>query len=238
MPTKKQIERLIKINNEYAEKKEKLVNKIIARYVVFLRKEWEKVTKEIIKNWYDSYDPYWYTRRRRSLYKIPHLEVDEDTGDYELSFDANRITGYHRVTRGKKGTVEGGKKYLFETTFVKGWHGGADSGPPDSSGRAHPPGGEPYWRRPYEIYNLWWPVPAARYERNINTDYSGVFEDLEFDYKIDPKDTKHSVRDEIVAEFYRRLKIIESDLVEDFRLEYKKLSNKQIEAWKKTLRIK
>lgn len=234
MELSKKEKQYLKALDRIEKKTKKLIEETAAWYVVELRRAFNAIAKKITWGWYKSYSPKEYKRYNYSLRKIPHMEINKKTGEWEISFSENRINGYHRVTSAKKkGTPEGGRKYLYELTFVKGWHGGADSGPPDKLGQPHPHVGLPYWRKPIPEYTQWGYL-ASRYDRKIGG--SIMFpEDEERDYQIDSANTSHSVRDEIMDEFHRQRMIIENLVINDFARRFEILKEEMDEAERKYL---
>lgn len=120
------------------------------------------VCDHVITQWYDSYNPIIYDREG-SLYKMYDVKVKDSK--LIVDIDGEGLSGLGR--------------YLYELTFVEGYHGGAKTGtsyyrsPQGTKLKAfsHPQPGIPYWKTPIpEFYR--WGRPALRsfspYNRIIN----------------------------------------------------------------------
>ena len=101
----------------------------------------------IVARWYasiylDSRDPHIY-QRQRSLYKA--YKIQSNGTNITVEYNSKYMDEYeHRVSN----------DYIFENSFVSGFHGGADKGP------GHPEPGRPYWKV-WGNYSVWG-RPATR----------------------------------------------------------------------------
>ncbi len=110
-----------------------------------LEKYAKKVFEQAIDRFYASYSPGFYPRTE-SLYDV--LEIKRGDNKMSIGFLPDEMES-------GEGTL--GSAGLYEQTFKRGWHGGADSA---SKGIPHPNPGTPYWRAPYGVYK-YWSRPAA-----------------------------------------------------------------------------
>lgn len=212
MTLKQYIKKIEDCKKEYL----KLCAEFQERYVKQIRVRFNKIQRESTKNWYGSYQPVSYKRFAYSLRNIPQIDIDTKTGKWEISFDSDRIKGFHRVTsgKGKKGSVKGGQEYMYETMFVGGWHGGATSGPPDKRGFSpfNTPGA--YWRYPKDSkYPYWFEYPATRFRR-LRDQSEPQLDASEYDV-IDLEqadETSCSVRDQILSRFEKSKRLLEADI--------------------------
>lgn len=102
----------------------------------------------IITKWYDSYSPIFYEPYRRgSLYKM--FKVELDGRNLIVDIDGEGLDGLSR--------------YLYELTFMEGYHGGAKNGTikiKNEKGDVikeipHPSPKVPYWKTPFPYYTNW-----------------------------------------------------------------------------------
>ena len=94
---------------------------------------------EAANQFYDSYDPKFYSRRG-TLYNILFVDTDGETFEAEFRED---------VMTYSNGGGGGDEDDLYDLVFRRGYHGGAETGP------NHPDDGTPYWRTPYKKYTRW-----------------------------------------------------------------------------------
>lgn len=141
----KQIRDAIKVCENCLKEYDRLLQYYTDKTVSDLKDEY----RSIISRWYasiytDSADPHIYNRQR-SLFKA--FRVQAKNGNIDVEYDSDFMNGYsHRVSN----------DYIFENSFVKGYHGGADNGP------EHPAPGIPYWKK-WRDYSSWG-RPATRSE--------------------------------------------------------------------------
>lgn len=105
----------------------------------------EKLTKNFVKTatenlnyiavsaidkFYEDYEPHSYDRTF-DLYNTYRIKVTED--EWNIDFDPSWMENWHRVD-------DEDPEYIFENSFIHGWHGGA------IAGMGHPNPGTPYWR--------------------------------------------------------------------------------------------
>ena len=104
------------------------------------------VCDNVITQWYDTYDPIVYDRRG-SLYKMYEIKIRNNK--LIVDIDGEKFSGLSR--------------YLYELTFVEGYHGGAKKGKTGIDGymEDHPSPGIPYWKTPIPQF-YFWGRPALR----------------------------------------------------------------------------
>lgn len=90
------------------------------------------IARSAIDKFYEDYEPNSYDRTF-DLYNTYKIKVTAD--DWTIDFDSDFMEGMHRVDNQDP-------EYIFENSFIRGWHGGA------ISGAGHPNPGTPYWRFP------------------------------------------------------------------------------------------
>ena len=148
--------------NKYAKRAEKKINTMV---------------RMNIYTWYRDYYPHIYNRKR-TLYHA--FNVSYSNGHLRVNFGPEDIYDVHRVS----------PEYIYQNSFVLGYHGGADKGP------NHPHPGEPWWRTPPPKYPNWSIYPAKQsespYEKSVGeiNDYmAGVKNSLtaEFANKVLPR---------------------------------------------------
>ena len=140
MPKQKtKIEQLIKLKKQWEEIAKKYTDKAV--------KDLNKIGRLEVWNWYRSYSPKTY-RRKKTLYY--GFKITENNGDITIHFGSEQMYKIHFVDKYDP-------TYIFENSFIGGFHGGAIDGPD------HPNPGVPYWRTPPPHYPFW-SVPAKRDE--------------------------------------------------------------------------
>lgn len=110
------------------DKNEKLTKKFIREATENLN----YISSSAIDKFYEDYIPNIY-ERTYDLYNTYKVTVTED--DWNIDFDPSFMKEWHRVD-------DQDPTYIFENSFIRGWHGGA------ISGEGHPNPGTPYWREP------------------------------------------------------------------------------------------
>lgn len=130
-----------------------------------LKHAFNQVKRRAVRAWYSSYQPKYYARKL-DLYKIPHFDIEGET--VSIEFDENNMTKWHRVSN----------QYIYENSFVKGYHGGADDfkakKPKPFYDAPHPDPGVPYWRRPQEAP---WPP------RQVSPDFDPALDPTPYKYR-------------------------------------------------------
>lgn len=136
----RELETVISVYNKQFDK----MIKVLDEYPIGLAERLDEIGKEVIADWYADYpDPVMYRRQRGmySAYKISTkgmaVNVEFDSAFMErFSYDVDT-------------------EYIFENSFMEGYHGGA------TSGEKHPNPGVPYWRKPIPYFR-YWGKPAVR----------------------------------------------------------------------------
>lgn len=171
--TQKELKRLFKEIEKTDQKFNKLAQETIRKAVIKVKQSFNKIKRDVIKNWYMDYGfnlkvtPGGYYRKL-DLFKIPKITVDKETGEFYYQFDPDFMNNWHRVSN----------EYIYQNSFVEGWHGGADKLNPGDHGLYNEPhpdgpnGGNPYWRKPspqkgekfiYGVHYIhWFDSQAAR----------------------------------------------------------------------------
>lgn len=107
-------------------------DKLTKSFISESSEELNYIAKSAIDKFYESYEPLMY-ERTYDLYHTYRITVTEN--EWSIDFDPSFMEEWHRVDA-KDPT------YIFENSFIRGWHGGA------ISGEGHPNPGVPYWREP------------------------------------------------------------------------------------------
>ncbi|MCR4717534.1 MAG: hypothetical protein K5656_10160 [Lachnospiraceae bacterium] len=107
-------------------------------------KQFNKIARLEVWKWYKSYSPKEY-HRKRTLYHA--FKISGGNGKISVRFSHEFMYPIHRVDK-----ID--PTYIFENSFLGGFHGGAIDGPD------HPNPGVPYWRTPAPDYPEW-SCPAA-----------------------------------------------------------------------------
>ena len=128
----------IEMINKYAKRAEKKINTMV---------------RMNIYAWYKDYQPHIY-HRKRTLYHA--FNVSYSNGHLRVNFGPEDMYDVHRVS----------PEYIYENSFVQGFHGGANQGP------EHPNSGQPWWRTPPPKYSYWSSYPAtyswpSPYEKSV-----------------------------------------------------------------------
>lgn len=128
------------------EKQLQRFDKLIDEYPKQLEENLNEIGRQVVAEWYASYEPNIYDRQR-SLYKA--FKVVRNGLNVDVRIDARFMAGYsHRATN----------KFILENSFIGGFHGGADKISEDKveQGRPpHPNPGTPYWRNAADNYASW-----------------------------------------------------------------------------------
>lgn len=120
----------------------------------------KKMFEEAVDRFYADYTPgsFWDVKddngghaydRNYSLYDIYKLEITQannnpDMQSFYEEFDNEEMTPFRSGYNGEDG--------LFETVFIRGWHGGATKGGTSNF----------FWRIPYPYYTMWFKSAAER----------------------------------------------------------------------------
>lgn len=120
----------------------KAIDKAIDEFLPQFKDGVEKVYKQSVENFYNSYSPHYYARSG-DLYNL--LEVDTSNRSYNIILHDEKLEPSNDGISSSS---------LYDIVVEGGWHGGAPSGP------NHPSPGTPYWRAPPPYYTHWY-TPAA-----------------------------------------------------------------------------
>ena len=169
---KREQERIDKKWDWFVRNYNKVIEKVKDEMLNSLKYEYYELCNKVVKEWYEKYVPFAYTKRKHSLYQIPFFEGDSERNYFIVGYDSGKMTRWHRVSN----------EYIFVNSFVHGWHGGADMlGPNPIEGYEEPHpnprqgemdidnfSGTPYWRFPTNPpagsgiirWQHWYPTPA------------------------------------------------------------------------------
>lgn len=125
----KTIDKNIKSIEKNLSKIEKKNKKELDNYLKESRENLKYIVQTAIDRFYEDYEPHFYGRAF-DLYHVYKINVDEN--GWNIDFSPDFMKAYHRVSH----------EYIFENSFINGYHGGA------TSGYGHPDPGTPYWRNP------------------------------------------------------------------------------------------
>lgn len=135
------------------------LKKVDKEIAAFQKIEIEKAYKEAIKKFYEGYEP-WLYKRTYSLYDLLVIEnAGGESNEVSWGYDSDKMVS----TRHDQ---PGGREYLYDIVFVKGWHGGADKISQKFAPKYgyHPNPGTPHYRVPDWFFTNWAWYPAARHE--------------------------------------------------------------------------
>lgn len=153
MSKKGYYEYLLQLKKEYQEvidNKNKIFSDIVEEVNTGVYEDVDEIIRGCIKAWYDDYKPRYY-KRTYSMYHFYDIKKHKYSVEYDFSPDY--MNYMHRFK------TRGGIEYLFNTTFVQGYHGGADKIDPSKVEEwgEHPHTGTPWYRTPYKKYYDWRP---------------------------------------------------------------------------------
>ena len=166
----REIDSLIKLYKNCIKK----LDEMDIKYAKKVEKDLKEVGKKVIDDWYSDYIPNLY-RREYSLYKAFRVQVKN--GKFSVSFSPYYMRAYHH-------RVE--NDYIFDNSFLDGWHGGADKG------KGHPFPGYPMYREPNPYYTNWYFIA----ERSFSP-YEKIYDEM--NKKID------EINEEYNAEFKKEI---------------------------------
>lgn len=189
------------------------INKYQKERIMEFKESFENIKDSVIREWYGSYEQKQY-KRKESLYAIPRFEFDEKTNMGRITYSPSYMTEIHRVSN----------EYIFENSFVYGFHGGADDfkGDPKPFYEApHPDPGTPYWRKPMKgpwppkdgdpltdnypyKYRYWYDTPAPQSDSPL------LSIDAKFREVVAKKTKRHAevikkMRDNIVKKYVPKI---------------------------------
>ena len=104
-------------------------DKLTEKFIRKAKENLKYIATTAIDKFYEDYEPHFY-ERTWELYNTYKITVTED--DWSIDFDSSWMGDTHRAE----------PEFIFENSFIRGWHGGG------TSGDDHPEPGVPYWRWP------------------------------------------------------------------------------------------
>ena len=125
----KEIKQVISVVEDAKKKIEKMNNTYPKKY----HDELQEIGLDVVTRWYASYEPFMY---ERTLGLKKAFDVKLEGTNYRVDFSPDLMDDVYEVE----------KEYIYENSFVGGYHGGAIDGP------GHPNPGIPYWRTSH-FYN-------------------------------------------------------------------------------------
>lgn len=149
-------------------------------------KDVKRIFNEAVEDYYDNYNPTVYGRDSKGLYDLLVFESDE-TGSY-AGYDPDNI-GYDWFRKDGINNESGFKQYLYDITFLQGYHGGADKIAANKEEKygVHPSPGTPWYRRPVGYYIDWGirsqkdSVPPVKIVRDKVIERWPVYETIAYD---------------------------------------------------------
>lgn len=121
----------------------------------------ELIAEHAVTDFYDSYSPHKY-KRQEGLLTAYQIIADDD--EWSIDTGSQYMTSEYRVD----------KDYIYENSFMRGWHGGAIDGP------EHPNPETPWWKLHGEWYKPAKPGPAPI--KYIDAEASKFLEEMEEAY--------------------------------------------------------
>ena len=134
---------LIKLDDEL----DKTEKKIKIKTKKEIRENLEYIARTAVDMFYEDYMPRMY-RRTYDLYNAYKIRVNDKVWEVETNPD------FMKNTHGGKNKVK--SDYIFQNSFVNGYHGGSTYGT-DLYGTPHPQPGTPYWM----LYGRWYKEAAG-----------------------------------------------------------------------------
>ena len=125
------------------------IEKINDKYYKIGKSDLEYIARKTVDEFYDDYEPLMYERYGDlyNAYKLTASKQPNGMFSFEILYDWSFMHYTHRVSN----------EYIYENSFIYGWHGGARTGP------NHPNSGEAWWREPSPYYTNW-KSPASQSE--------------------------------------------------------------------------
>ena len=149
------------IINKIARDVDEIAEKVNKKIVKYAYDKANEICKSAVDSFYGDYTPNLYKKRIGSLYTAYDIRIINGS-QLKFSLGDEFMKGKHRVSN----------KYIYDTMFKEGWHGGAHKG------KNHPNPGDHYWRTPpsarmmyveeydemvyVKPWTFWFPVPAAK----------------------------------------------------------------------------
>ena len=181
---------------EYINDEDKIVNYLVEEISNSICDDLDEMfEKNINTHFYDRYKPHRY-RRKKSLFDAYKITKTKTGVKWDFSSEYMQ-KGLHRVDN----------EYIFQNSFIKGFHGGADRINNVEKSRykqPHPNEGTPYWRTPFpnshldvgNPYQFWYSKPAIQeaispmegIERDLINYFSGKKTSTGKNYKNRVKD--------------------------------------------------
>lgn len=163
------LRKLSKLLNDFPKTVQEIAEKNDFKYQKKARKEMTQIARMAVDSFYDSYKPFIYDRWG-DLYNAYKVVVNNNV--WKIDYNPKYMKYKHRVSN----------DYIFNNSFVLGYHGGAIGGP------EHPDIGVPYYRE-FPYYQAWTrpaevsPSPLLKIEEDIKEYFSDVNENMNKDFK-------------------------------------------------------
>ena len=151
---KRSLKKLQRLLNDFPNKVQELAEKNDYIYQKKAKREMTQIARMAVDNFYDSYAPHVYDRWG-DLYNA--FKVTVNNSIWKIDYKSNYMRYRHRVSN----------DYIFELSFIGGYHGGAVNGPNHPApGSLYGPNligsGIPYYRE-FPYYKTW-TIPAKKSE--------------------------------------------------------------------------
>lgn len=130
-----------------------IIEKYDKRYLF----EGDLVIERVVDMFYEDYTPHTY-KRKQDLYNAYKVFIDD--GDWGYEFGAHLMKKSHHQSN----------EYIYENSFVNGYHGG------DDFGDDHPEPGVPWWKAPPTL--KYWYMPATQWGTSPYYEAYGKINDL------------------------------------------------------------
>lgn len=115
----------------------------LEEFAVYQTEYLSKLFYEAVTEFYGAYTPVLYERQGNVSSQSGGLYELLTASDGTVYQSVDDMVNPEKMHKDRKGGD------LFTKVFVDGWHGGAESGD------GHPPGKDPYYRKPHPYYTQW-----------------------------------------------------------------------------------
>lgn len=160
-------------------------------------KDIDMIATRIITEFYEDYERSSYDPTG-SLYEMYRIYYRDEDDEWEIKYSPDFTTKKHRVSN----------DYIFENSFVQGYHGGADKAI-NFKGKPHPSPGIPYYKNAKKNF-LTWLGPAEKSESPMKLINIAIREPISnFKKKINVMSKRYSRANKELSEW---VKLINSRL--------------------------
>lgn len=169
--------------------------KLIQKYTSKIEDEFNLICDSEITKFYSSYSTHPKYDRTGDLYNTYKIKTNKYSGEFVVKFDSMYMKYYHRIDH----------DYIFENSFIQGYHGGAING--NNPLFPHPNPGTPYWKNPLTNYRTWL-RPAEKSDspyENIIKELKIKEDEIQKDLEEDFEKTMLNILNPIKAEINKLL---------------------------------